>query len=337
MTQVANAVVAAAIQNANLAYYPEKDIDFDEDAPATTELTRQHPIMWLDCRLTGNLVVATATATQDGAGGLELIRSLDVVIDGQDIPIHLEGYMLKYLGHFHDRSAPYNDDPALTAGTNAFEYHFRIPLDVGRYATPLDASQRHSLVLKVQWGAPEDGFTAGGGGTIDVSSVKLEVVTVAIAGKPIVNPPIPGAIGYPYPRHILNYREVPISAATTEKAEDLQKDHVYQRLVFFTFSDGALVDTILNKVTLQIGNVNPIAIDADHLQAANVGRYNLGTSKLTGVYCLDLANGPMALDQMISIGGTQRFRVLMDVAHPGTTDVVKILEERYIRPIRRAA
>ncbi|OHB80712.1 MAG: hypothetical protein A2V98_04860 [Planctomycetes bacterium RBG_16_64_12] len=331
MTTVSNMVSLGNVFDIALQRHNAKDIAFNEDNPETAEIVRQNPLAYLDCRLAGNLVVATATATADLHVGMALIESFELRIDGKDVIFSCPGFMLQKFSQVHTRSAPLATAPALTAGTNAFEYAWRIPIDLGNYFSLLDASANHSLIAKVQWGAPEDGWTAGGGGTIDVSSVVLEIDAVGVVG---VGRGMPGGVEYGYARHQVMSREQIITAAESNLIVELLKKHVYSRVMLWTISDAALVDTILNKISVRIGNTIMQTIERDMLQVENMMRYALSAC-WTGVYVFDFAE-PGRLEQMLALTGTQRFELVVDVAHPGTTDKLYILEDTFIQPTKAA-
>lgn len=313
--------------NVGLARYQEDQIDYSANNPKTTEIVRQHPISHLECRLSGNLVVATASATLDEPGAAGLIESIDVIIDGSDVPIHIPGFMLRMLTWMYSGSPPYNSAPAVTVGTNAFVFSFVIPIDIGGNLTLLDASRANSLVVRVQWGDETDMATAGAGGTIAVSSVKLDIDTVAVSGAPAGSQ---GGVGWPYPRHVLNFQHTTITAADTEKVFNLHKSHVYRRLLLWTKSDAASANTILNSATLVLGTLHPMKVAGPMMQEQNVARYDLATTQ-TGVYVFDFTQ-PGALEQMLTLQGSQRFDLQVDVAHPGATDEIWVVADKLIVP-----
>src|SRR4030067_1865552 len=145
---------------------------------------------------------------------------------------------------------------------------------------------------------------------------------------------MPGGVEYGYARHQVMSREEIITAAESNLIVELLKKHVYSRVMLWTISDAALVDTILNKISVRIGNTIMQTIERDMLQVENMMRYALSAC-WTGVYVFDFAE-PGRLEQMLALTGTQRFELVVDVAHPGTTDKLYILEDTFIQPTKAA-
>lgn len=302
----------------------QEKIDYSANNPVTREIDRSNPIKYLDCRLHGNFTSSSANGTPTDRAIANLIETLILKIDNKDVVASIPGFMLPILSQLYTRSEPYIVQPTFaTADTgDAWEVNFRVPIDAGRYFSLLDAAGRNSLICEVKFNGLAD--VVGGSGTHAVTNVEFDIETVGIAGAA---QGVPGGRGFGYARHLMQFRDITVTAAET-KVINLHKGHLYQRVLLYTESDAVAVDTILNSVTIKIGQNEPQEMRAASIQAVNFMRYGW-TAHKTGLYVVDFME-PEHIEHMLAVNGTQRFDLLVSLNKPGTTDKVYMLEDVFV-------
>lgn len=308
-------------------------VKFTASNPETTVIARAHPIDRIHVALTGNLVVGTAAATLNALGGLNLIKRVSLIKDGKDVLFSLPGYLVQHVTQLYSKRAPAKTDPAVVVGTSAFDYEFIIPCNFGpgEFAL-LDPSDANDLVLEIQWGQASDMATAGGGGTVSVTSVQADVWTLANAGG---EPGAVGGIRANYPLHLMDYREITIAQAQTDLIQDLLRNHLYSRNILFTISDGVPVNTILNSAKVSIDQSVLQTVKAKQIQRENLTNYNFSATP-AGLYVFDYMD-PIdgrsgKIEHLLGIQTTLPFYLTMDVAHPGAADKIIMVSDRFARP-----
>jgi len=311
-------------------------VTFTENNPETTEVNHAWPVHAIMCHLTGTLTIATAAATALNDGGcLGLISSLRLIRNGSDVLFNLPGRFLKRFSDLYCQSPQLQTDPLLTTAAHAFEAYFMLPINAGPGPfSLLDPSRISDLTLEVNWGDAEDIVTPDTGTVLTLSSVQLNADVVQWAGGKVGEA---GGPQFKYPDHYVNYQDVAVTAANSEQVIELLRRQLYHRLVMFADSDAALVDTVLNNAQVRIDENVLMDVSDDMLQAENLSRYNLGSS-VTGQFVLDFAPGPSPmvprLDHMLAVKNPAiPFNLVVDVAHPGTTDKLIVVSDRFARPV----
>ncbi len=304
---------------------PEIPIKFDAGNPSNTEIDRQLPVQSLDCRLSGSATAGTAFAAPVN-GAMDLIRELELVLNGDSKLVRLPGFYLPWLDVFENGgSRPAYSDVSAGSGAKPFDIGFSIPIDIGSYQSLLDATRENELTLDVKWGDADD-IAAGGAGTSVVDSgTKIEVDTNSVArggnGQR-------GGIGYGYWRRFLNFRRIPINATTNDERIKLGTGKQFSSLTFLSFDNGVWSDDILNAVKIKIGTTDVRSVSAGRLRVKNMRQYNLDDTELLGLHRLDIANENHP-EQLLSVFGSQEMELTLDVT-AGTNAEVYVIED-YIR------
>lgn len=320
----------------NLRRTRQKPVAFNSGNPETTVISRAHPIDRLVCRLTGTLN-NSATGTIRFGGAMNLIKRVSLIMDGKDVLFSLPGQLVQYVSDLYTlREAAKTEPAGGSTGNQPFTYYFEVPINMGPDTfTLLDAASRNDLILEVLWGAAADIFTTGGG-TLTLSGVQLDVFTVANAGGVVGQP---GGINFGYPYHLIDYREITIEQAQTEKIVDLLQRHLYSRVAFLTLGGAsaaalAPVDTILNGVKVSIDQSVIQTATGALLKDENACRYNFAPR--TGFYVFDFMNDIAGrsgrITHMLGVNSTLPFYLTLDVAHPNTVDRILMVSDRIARP-----
>ena len=306
-------------------------VEYSASNTKTITVPTSNPIARIKCRLTGTFTVATAAAVATSDLGLGIIRNLKLARDGDDVLFNVPGYALQQHDRQYSQVAPLATAPAVAIGSSDFDYQFTLFIDPGDYTSLLDASGR-TLTLSVTWGTAADIAAAGGGGTVAVSDVQLEVNVIAVRGA---LPGERGGVGFPYLEHRVNYIDKTITAATTEYPIDLYQDKLYSGITLFSRATGVPVDTIFNRGTLVLDTNQLWTAKREFISDENRQRYRY-TAALTGVYVLDFVDGEHPED-MIAVQGTQLLKLLNDVNLPAGTITLTALVDYYTLPARKAA
>lgn len=133
-------------------------------------------------RLTGNLVIAVANAAAVFAESpLGLIKNIQVLGDGRRQLVNSPARDLFRLAHITWGKQGELSPPLGTIGTRAFSATIRIDHEMLMAMDPsetlFDPRLFKKVELKVTWGAATDIATAGGGGTIALTNVQLDVLS----------------------------------------------------------------------------------------------------------------------------------------------------------------
>ncbi len=323
-------VVDAAMRLA--MFMPNKTeipIKYDENNPANTEIDRQLPIQSIECRLSGTATPGTAFVAPVN-GAMDLIREIELVLNGDSKLIRLPGFYMPWLNVFETGGHRPTWSDVGAGAAQSFDIGFRLPIDIGSYQSLLDATNENELTLDVKWGDADD-IAAGGAGTSSISSdTKLEVDTMAVARG--VNGSR-GGIGWPYWRRFINYRIQPVTSSTTDLRIKLGTGKQYSSLTFLSFVNGAWSDAVLNNVRIDIGQTSVRSVSAERLRVQNMLDYNLDDTELVGLHRLDIAhmNHP---EQLLSVFGSQEMEITLDVT-TGTDAKIYVIEDYIREPVAR--
>lgn len=320
---------------------------FQANTPQSTKLAKDNTIMEIECRLTGNLVVGVAAATLKDGGILNLINRLSLVAPNQRNIMRYRGKFAQLLHHIYSRFAPYIAQPAVTVGTNPFEAYFSVPINafttdntgIPDWRSLLDPTTLGvgNLVLETEWTNEGTVATAGGGGTVAISNVKLELKVYHNRTSQVG---IPGGLGWTnaitglpeYFGHTITGDTQPINQTQARLPLTLADRDVHQRLILATEQDGVLVDGILNAVEVGASETGYQTMDAARIQRQNADRYGFSSLK-TGIYIIDFTRMGY-MQQMLTYSGATELRVHLDVTKPGAGTIHNItyMQDRFVIP-----
>ncbi len=274
------------------------------------------------CRLSGTYTVADANSTLKPYAALRLIKNLDVFLNTSDKRFSQPGFDLQNRHFQYYRTTPRTVAPGNTQASHNFVYSFDIPIDAGDYFSPISAYGARSFNLGVQWGTVDDMATAGGGGSHSLSNVQLEFTQIGVVGQ---DDTAVGGRMRNYMRHIISHQIVPITATNPKLKIDLQNDVWYSGLTIYAWSNGQLVDTIVNNVQFSVYTNNSLPRSWDDLADMNQADYN---QVVTGMRFVDLGR-PEHTEDMIVLSGPDRLQLELDVTNVAT-DELYIIEDTFI-------
>lgn len=284
-------------------------------------------------RLTGNLVVATASATIFSDNPLGLIRKVELVGDGRRYLVSADGRDLWHLARRMHRKKLELAPAAAGTGTNAFSATAIIDADALNFAdgseSMLDTRIFKKLELVVTWGSETDIATAGGGGTISVdTTTQLDVYaqeTSEGVHKILFD-------------HVLASSEKAVTATSADMLlDDVPQSGLLAGLLIRTTRDAGAgagpvpVDDIINTLSL-VSDVSIKHIDKVKwrtLQSWEVAQFlidggNATTGQEAGYAYIDLSEAGM-FSSALNINALNKAQLKADVTRTSGTEMVHIL------------
>jgi len=200
-----------------------------------------------------------------------------------------------------------------------------MPRAVREIDTLLNSGRLSTLELRVTYGTYQDMFSTNPTTITDASSsldveVNLEEA-IRLDGK-----------DEPYSAYKELYIEDVIGAATSEHQILLPVGNRYRGFLIESESDGEMVDTILNKVTIKSGTDVFKAIAREDLQGENAIRYDLEAQTFVGYQYVDFCPEGRLVDAL-DASRLSSLEAILDVNAPGTTDKVRIYPCEIVPPM----
>lgn len=319
-------------------------IDFAANQQRTLQLPRNYAYRILSLKLEANLswTQTTAGVVMDSAPA-QLVRNIMIRANGRDVVKNIDLETLHRLTQIRYGVRPKIVSPAnTTAATNqSLEVHAVIPFEMWRAVKPidtlLDSSGLATFEFIVDWGVGADVFGGAYGGTVTVNSATLYVSSVESVGVPAGT------------KFMVNKEyaiESVITAASANHQINLPVGNLYRCFVLKTVSDDVLVNTILTNIQLKSGaevykNVaayhhmmknrvdyqleNPVSL------AAALGGHDYANLVRTGYYVLDFVRDGR-LTECLDTSRLSSLELVLNVLHPGTTDLVRVYPVELIVP-----
>lgn len=298
----------------------EDAIEFAASQPKAQRISTEWPIYALGFMLTGDTAATAAAEAISPLGPFALINNLRVAMNGTNQRIVCRGHQLPYIHRMHAGGPGYVELPQGAGWDQGFAAYAEIPIDVGSYRSPLDASGK-TLEVQVDWAAASAAFA-----NIDLSNVRLQVIPrVLSGGKPgQVGGKEAGGVTY-LDRRIFS-SSYDVVAAREDFRIPLTAGRNYDALTLLAFSDGVLVDSIVDEVRIIRSGDNKVHLTNKEVRAMNWKSYNLSSSEpWTGVYDIPFVRGDYMEDVLV-IDDSQAMRVECKVKSPGTVDRIEVIE-----------
>lgn len=178
MALVTERAITTLIQGSNLTLGVQNPVD----------VPRGTTFQAVRLRLTGTLTVGVAVATILENSPLGLLRSVDLLLGGRALRVH-DARAVRMLNKIQHRTDPRVTAPSGAIGASAFNAETVVDLwqpDL-LYGLPrsfwLDSRFINGVRLVATIGQAEDVATAGGGGTVALSSVQLGVDLIEVLDR----------------------------------------------------------------------------------------------------------------------------------------------------------
>lgn len=330
----------ADLLNLSVRHIPDPSITYDPGNTRSIDLTADYPIDRIHCRLSGTMNQTTGALSYAAFGFLNLIKSLRIILNGTVKLVDVAGRYLPIISWVDSEGRlSYSSEPSLAATGNGKNFVKEFVIDLNPllpWQSLLDATRRagnNSLKLEVDWDAASTVIAGGAGYTVNTGATKLEVRTVAMTGGPDNKP---GGAGYPYWRRTLLSQTIPVVSAQPDLEVKLDRYIQHQRFIIIAEAALAPVDTILQRVRLEVGTTQLFNFSRDDLKGDNTRRYNMldRSESLVGRYILDLCD-PGRIEQMQMALDGPGLRLLFDVTPTGGgADRLVIISDRYSVPTK---
>lgn len=319
-------------------------VAYAQNQQRTLQLPRNYAYRALSLRLCANLswTETTAGIVKDSAPA-QLVSNIQVRANGRDVIKNYDMETLHRLTQLRYGCRPKIISPAnTTAATNQdLEVHAMINFEMWRAVKPidtlLDSSGMATLELIVTWGTGADIFGGAYGGTVTVNSADLYVSAIEQVGVPAGS------------RFMINkeyFLESVITAASAQHQINLPVSNLYRSFVLKTVSDDCHVNTILQNIQIKSGTEVYKNRVAYHLQmdnridrqlenpvslAAALGGHDYANLVRNGYYLLEFVRDGR-LTECLDTSRLSTLELILNVAHPGTTDVIRVYPVELIVP-----
>lgn len=287
------------------------------------DLPRKSLYRQLSLNVEGVVTISDVTQTPvlyaGGAGSaLRMVSRVEVIANGRDTikSLSLDAIAMKNL--FLMGSKPALTESGLTAAAHAFggvvTLPFAMPRSTREIDTLLPSGKLSTLELRVTYGGANAMFATTPTAHV-LTSCDVEVhlnECLRLDGK-----------DEPYSTYKELYIEKTISAASAAFQLLLPTGNRYRGFLIECESDGNMVNTILNKLTIKSGTDVYFSKMADVIQGENVTFYDLEAQTTTGYYYVDFCPEGRLIDALDATK-LSSLEMELDVNVPGTTDKIRI-------------
>jgi len=287
------------------------------------DLPRKALYRQLSLRVAGVVTISDITTPPilyTGAGGsaLKMVSRVEVIANGRDTIKSISADAIAMKNTFLFGSKPVLTESLLTAAAHPFGgtifLPFAMPRSVREIDTLLPSGRLSTLEFKVTYGDANAMFSQVPTAHV-LTSCEVEVhlnETLRLDGK-----------DEPYSTYKELYIEKTVPAASTAFQVLLPTGNRYRGFLLECESDGNMVNTILNKITIKSGTDVYFAKEADVVQGENSIFYKLGQTTTTGYYYVDFCPEGRLVDALDATG-LSSLEMELDVSVPGTTDKIRV-------------
>lgn len=307
-------------------------IGYTANGVKSLDMPRKHLYRYLLLEIEGSLNIGTLGSPVLYTGGahgaaFRTITRVELIANGRDTikSISLQAAAMKALFMKGVRCQFANPD---ITGTGAKTFGGVVPIyilsprAVRQIDTLLDSGRLSTLELRITFNDENAMFS-----TLPTAYTVFDIdVKVALAEAIRLD-----ARAEAYMTYKEHYNEKQISGATTTFQMLQGVGNHYRGFMIETESDGEMVDTILNKVTLKSGTDTYFQWEEDQIRGDNISERLGNAETLTGYYYIDFVPEGRLVDKLdASILSQLEFE--LDVNNPGTLDYVRIYPDELIMP-----
>ncbi len=305
--------------------------EYKASAADALDLPRKYLYRDLILNVDGSLTITTAGSPVLKAGGmgsaLKMVKRVEVIANGRDTIKSISADAIAAKNMFLFGSKPKLTETGITAATHAFggiiHLPFSMPRTIREIDTLLNSGKLSTLELRVTYGADDEMFATA---PTTFSIVKVDVIAhynfgIRLDGK-----------DEPYSAYKEAYIEKDVVAASSEFQILLSVGNRYRGFLIECESDGDMVDTIINKVTIKSGTDIYKAIEWAELQEDNRKKFGLQAQTFVGYGYIDHCPEGRLVDAL-DASNLSSLEMILDVAHPGTTDKVRVYPCEIVPPM----
>lgn len=302
-------------------YYRKwKDSAFVAGGTETIDLPIGMDVESLHFYLSGSINVTTAYTGVRSEGLAQLIRRVDILLNGETIAT-IPGTMLTH-GNFARHAGLIKINPLFALGNNPYVevvgfLDFAHISGVRQKDSNLRTLGARQFQARITWGVMSDVFTGAGAATaaLTLTTSIRETKEEHTAARPEV-------------RRLHRFLERTYLASTVDRIP-LDPNMLYRGLVLRAESAGDLSGAVLNNVRVQIGS--DIIFDLPAAVMSDANTQDNGFSLPTGYYLVDFAPSPSGLARISDFldlhGHADAFLILDAVG--GATNKVQIVAHEF--------
>lgn len=239
---------------------------------------------------------------------LDIIKDINIVINGQDNLQRIKFRDLYYINRFDGGVAPVVNIDTTASAQKTSKASLYLPFILTRSARPndtvLDARNVSSIVLEVNWGSSI-------GTDVSVDSAELKIFTDEYANYD-------EGTG----RKEVGFKSVSITSTGETPVElDVGSNNEYRRLIIFTEdSNGNLSNSIIDEIRVTSRSFDYMKAKANTIQERNV--LESGLSAATGVYVVDFTRDGKMSQRLDAKSLNELFTKVNSLVSSGTVRVV---------------
>lgn len=293
-------------------------------------------------RLSGSVTIGTAAATIFSEAPLGLLKNIQIIGDGRRELVSASGARLFRISQFVWGMPSELSAPGTAVGTRTFSATINIDHELLQAMNPvetlLDPRVYKVLKLNVLWGALADIGTAGGGGTLVLNTVTLDVQSDQTADG------VDQIMG----DRVLFQDVVNVQASSPRLAVKVPQNGILIGLMLDTTRDAGAgagpvpVDDVINTVSLK-SDQTVAHMDAckwSVLQREAIQKYNVAGGASAGAAIPGYLYIPMMENGMISsclnTNALNNLQLVLDVTRTSGTENIGVLYE-FLEPRRSVA
>lgn len=302
-----------------------------QSAAVSLDMPRKNLYRSIILNLEGSLTISTAGSPVLKTGGLgsalKMIDRVELIANGRDTLKSLSADAIGMKNMFLFGTRPVLVETGISAATHPFGGVIKLPLVMPRSIreidTLLNSGKLSTLELRVTYGADDAMFsTAPTTYTIDAADVEVHIdESIRLDGK-----------DEPYSAYKELYIEKDVTAASTEFQILLPVGNRYRGFLIEAESDANMVNTIVNTVQIKSGTDVFFKKQMDVLQGQNAIDYDLEAQTFVGYGYVDFCPEGRLIDAL-DASRLSSLEMILDVAHPGTTDKVRIYPCEIVPPM----
>ncbi|MBA7476284.1 hypothetical protein ES707_11667 [subsurface metagenome] len=297
--------------------------EYVASAPDSLDLPRKTLFRQLSLKVDGIVDITDVTQVPvlyTGAigAGLKLVPRVEIIANGRDTIKSISADALAMKNLYLYGTKPALTEPGLTVAAHPFGGVFMVPFAMPRSIREIDtllpSGRLSTLELKVTYGSADAMFS-----TLPTAHtiIKCDVVvhlneSMRLDGK-----------DEPYSSFKELYIEKTVTAASAAFQVILPVGNRYRGFLIECESDGNMVNTILNKISIKSGTDVFFSKDADVVQGENPIMLNLGAQTVTGYCYVDFCPEGRLVDALDATK-LSSLEMELDVNVPGTIDKIRV-------------
>lgn len=293
-------------------------INYEENKLKSLEngLPRNYEYYELSLRLVADITIAAGGATAYTEGFWKLLKSIQVVADGNKVIKSADGPAFGRLAQYLNEALPNYSAVPTAEGANQIlvahiPIHFAMPRAMKPVDTLLNSPLFTSLDLNVLWGSALDIYSANAD-KATINSARVDIESLEEVSKDV----------YGGSAHKIHVLEKEVTASTTEFVIPLNGVTRYRGFLINADVDGNPNNAVINSIQLKDGQNIFRHTKWAHLQDRNKSNHKLAAIP-AGWAFIDMCPDGM-LTQALDSAGMNDLKLIFDVTKQGGTNKVRV-------------